>query len=127
MKKIISTKEAPGAIGPYSQGIKIGEFIFTSGQIPLNPITGELISDDVKNAAKMCLENLKAVLKEGGASLEDVVKTTVFLNNMEDFAAVNEVYSQYFTTNYPARSCVQVAKLPKDALVEIEAIAKVEE
>lgn len=122
-KVIINTSKAPAAIGPYSQAIKVGNLLFTSGQIPLNPATGELVSDCVKNAAKQSLENLKAILEEAGASMSDVIKTTVFLSDMNDFAAVNEVYGSYFTDKMPARSAVQVGKLPKDSLVEIEAIA----
>ncbi|TDT61219.1 RidA family protein [Fonticella tunisiensis] len=122
-KVIISTRNAPAAIGPYSQGVKVGNLLFTSGQIPINPTTGELVTGDVKAAARQSLENLKALLEAGGTDLEHVVKTVVFLRDINDFAAVNEVYSQYFNEKMPARSAVQVGKLPKDALVEIEAIA----
>jgi 2-iminobutanoate/2-iminopropanoate deaminase len=122
-KTIISTKNAPAAIGPYSQAIKVGNLLFTSGQIPLNPHTGEMVNDDVREAAKQCLENVKAILEEAGTGLENVVKTVVFLNDMNDFAAVNEVYGSYFVEKMPARSAVQVARLPKDSLVEIEAVA----
>ena len=121
-KEIIFTEKAPAAIGPYSQGNKIGQLIFTSGQLPLNPETGELY-DEIKRATKQSLENLKAVIEAGGSSLDKVVKVVIFLKDMDDFAQVNEVYSEYFKENSPARSCVQVAKLPKDALIEIEAIA----
>ena len=121
-KEIISTSKAPGAIGPYSQANKIGNLIFTSGQIPLVPATGELVTD-IEGATKQCLENVKAILEEAGSSLDKVVKTVVFIKNMDDFALVNEVYGQYFVNNKPARSCVEVARLPKDALIEIEAIA----
>lgn len=121
-KSILFTEKAPAAIGPYSQGNKIGQLIFTSGQLPLNPETGELY-DEIKRATKQSLENLKAVIEAGGSSLDKVVKVVIFLKDMEDFAEVNEVYSEYFKENPPARSCVQVAKLPKDALIEIEAIA----
>ncbi|HBC97035.1 MAG TPA: reactive intermediate/imine deaminase [Clostridium sp.] len=121
-KNIISTKKAPGAVGPYSQAVKVGNFLFTSGQIPLNPATGELVSGDVKKAAKQSLENIKALLEEAGTSFDKVVKTTVYVKNMADFAAVNEVYATYFKKDMPARSCVEV-KLPKDALVEVEVIA----
>ncbi len=123
MKEIISTQKAPQAIGPYSQGIKTGNLVFTSGQIPLDPSTGEVVTGDIKAQAKQVLENLQAVLSEAGASLENVVKTTVFIADMNDFAAINQVYAEYFTSNFPARSCVQVARLPKDVGVEIEAIA----
>ena len=121
-KSIVFTEKAPAAIGPYSQGNKIGELIFTSGQLPLNPETGELY-DEIKRATKQSLENVKAIIEAGGSSLDKVVKVVIFLKDMEDFAQVNEVYSEYFKENSPARSCVQVAKLPKDALIEIEAIA----
>jgi 2-iminobutanoate/2-iminopropanoate deaminase len=121
-KIIINTDKAPAAIGPYSQAIKVGNMLFTSGQIPINPATGELVEGNVKEAAKQCLENLKAILEEAGTNLENVVKTTVFLKDMNDFVAVNEVYGTYFNTKMPARSAVQVGKLPKDSMVEIEAI-----
>ncbi|MCX7903571.1 MAG: RidA family protein [Caloramator sp.] len=122
-KVVLSTTSAPAAIGPYSQGIKAGNFIFTSGQLPIDPKTGELISNDIKAAAKQCLENIKAILESGGSSLDDVVKTTVFLKDLNDFASVNEVYAEYFKEKMPARSAFQVARLPKDAIIEIEAIA----
>lgn len=121
-KKIISTKNAPGAVGPYSQAVKAGNLVFASGQIPLDPSTGELVSSDVKKATERSLENVKAILEAAGTCLDKVVKTTVFVKNMSDFAAVNEVYAKYFDKDMPARSCVEV-KLPKDALVEIEVIA----
>ena len=121
-KEIISTTNAPAAIGPYSQGIKIGDMVFTSGQLPVNPATGEVVTE-IKAATKQSLENVKAVLEQAGSSLDKVVKVVVFIKDMNDFAQVNEVYGQYFTENPPARSCVEVARLPKDCLVEIEAIA----
>ncbi|WP_123052954.1 RidA family protein [Clostridium sp. JN-1] len=121
-KEIISTNKAPGAVGPYSQAVKAGNFLFTSGQIPLDPSTGELVSGDVKKAAERSLENIKALLEEAGTSFDKVVKTTVYVKNMSDFGAVNEVYAKYFQKDMPARSCVEV-KLPKDALVEVEVIA----
>ncbi|MGG7143484.1 RidA family protein [Clostridium nigeriense] len=121
-KEIISTPNAPAAIGPYSQGIKIGDMVFTSGQIPVNPVTGE-IATEIKAATRQSLENVKAILEEAGTSLDKVVKVVVFIKDMNDFAKVNEVYGEYFTENTPARSCVEVARLPKDCLVEIEAIA----
>ncbi|ABS35256.1 MULTISPECIES: RidA family protein [Clostridium] len=124
-KVVISTKKAPAALGAYSQAIKIGDLLFTSGQIPLDPATGELISDDIKKATERSMENLKAVLEEAGTSFEKVVKTVIFIKDMNDFAAVNEVYAKYFKENPPARSCVQVGKLPKDALVEIELVAMI--
>lgn len=125
-KQIISTKNAPSAIGPYSQAVRMGNLLFTSGQIPINPATGEIVSNDVKAATKQSLENVKAILEEAGTTLDKVIKTVVFIKDMNDFASVNEVYGTYFTSNPPARSCVEVARLPKDALVEIEVIAIVE-
>ena len=123
-KQIIQTKKAPSAIGPYSQGVRVGGLIFTSGQIPLNPITGEL-ENDIKKATKQSMENVKAILEEAGTTLNKVVKSTIFLKDINDFAVVNEVYGSYFNENPPARSCVEVAKLPKDAVIEIEVIAEV--
>ena len=121
-KEVIFTEKAPKAIGPYSQAQKVGDLLFTSGQIPLNPSTGELVTE-IKAATKQSLENIKAILEAAGTSLENVVKTVVYIKNMNDFGDVNEVYGEYFKENTPARSCVEVARLPKDALVEIEAIA----
>lgn len=126
MATIISTPNAPAAIGPYSQAVKIGKHIFLSGQIGLNPATGELVSPDVREQTEQALANMKAVLKEAGATCADVLKTTVFILDMADFQAVNEIYGKTFATNPPARSCVAVAALPKGARVEIEAIAVVE-
>lgn len=123
-KEIISTSKAPSAIGPYSQGIKIGEMVFTSGQIPVNPATGEVVTE-IKAATRQSLENVKAVLEEAGSSLEKVVKVVVFIKDMNDFGPMNEVYAEYFKENPPARSCVEVARLPKDAPIEIEAIATI--
>lgn len=125
MKNVISTDKAPAAIGPYSQGMKAGNFVFTSGQLPVDMNTGNLVTDDIKKATAASLENVKAVLDAAGASLENVVKVVIFIKDMNDFAAMNEVYGQYFSDNKPARSCVEVARLPKDALIEIEAIAVV--
>lgn len=121
-KHYIDTKEAPKAIGPYSQGIRTGNLVFTSGQLPINPETEDLVSD-IREATKQSLENVKAILATAGAAMSDIVKVTVFLRDMNDFAAMNEVYAAYFPTSPPARSAVQVAKLPKDAVVEIEVIA----
>ncbi|MBS6183839.1 MAG: RidA family protein [Clostridium celatum] len=121
-REVINTKNAPGAIGPYSQGIIVGDFVYTSGQIPINPATG-VVETDIKVATKQSMENVKAILEAAGTSLENVVKTSIFLKDLNDFAIVNEIYGTYFTENPPARSCVQVAKLPKDAVIEIEAIA----
>jgi 2-iminobutanoate/2-iminopropanoate deaminase len=126
MKQPIKTDKAPAAIGPYSQGIEWdSKLVFSSGQIPLDPKTGNLVEGDIKAQTKQALENLKAVLEAGGSSLKKVVKCTVFLADMNDFAAMNEVYAQYFPQNPPARSAFQVARLPKDARVEIEAIAEI--
>ena len=122
MKKVISTNNAPGAIGPYSQAIDTGSFVFASGQIPINPATGE-IPEGIKAQAAQSLANVKAILAEAGLSVDNVVKTTVFLADMNDFAAMNEVYAENFTAPYPARSAVAVKTLPKNVLVEIEVIA----
>jgi 2-iminobutanoate/2-iminopropanoate deaminase len=123
MKKIITSSQAPAAVGPYSQATAAGGFIFCSGQIPLNPETGEMENSDVAAATRRVLTNLKAVLNEAGADFQDVVKTSVFLSDMKDFAAMNAVYGEFFLENPPARACVAPAALPKGALVEIEAIA----
>ena len=124
MKRIISTTEAPAAIGPYSQGIAAsGTAVFVSGQIPLDPVTGSVAGSDIAVQARQVFWNLSAVLKAAGAELSDVVKTTVFLADMNDFAAMNAVYTEFFTENCPARSAVQVARLPKDVKIEVEAIA----
>ena len=119
----INTKKAPEALGPYSQAIRIGDLIFTSGQIPIDPITNTLVSGGIVEQATQSLRNLQAVLTEAGSSLSDAVKVTVFVKNMDDFAKLNEVYGSFFTEPYPARSCVEVARLPKDVLVEIEIVA----
>lgn len=121
-KHIISTNKAPGAIGPYSQAVEINGFVYTSGQLGLNSETGEF-GEGVQEQAKLSLSNVKAILEAAGTSLDHVVKTTVFLKDMNDFAAVNEVYGSFFSEPYPARSAVEVARLPKDGLVEIEVIA----
>lgn len=122
--KVVQTNEAPAAIGPYSQGIVVNNLFYSSGQIPLTA-EGDLLQGDVKEQTHQVFKNLQAVLKEAGASLETVVKATVFIKNMDEFAAVNEVYGEYFSVHKPARSCVEVARLPKDVLVEIEVIALV--
>jgi 2-iminobutanoate/2-iminopropanoate deaminase len=122
--EIINTTQAPAAIGPYSQGITVNNLFYSSGQIPLTA-EGELVQGDVKEQTHQVFKNLQALLEEAGASFESVVKTTVFIKDMNDFAAVNEVYGGYFPTHKPARSCVEVARLPKDVLVEIEVIALV--
>jgi len=123
MKEIISTENAPGAIGPYSQAIKTGGMIYCSGQIPIDPVTGEFVSNDVAEQTEQVLKNLDAVLRAAGSTLGDVVKTTVFLADMGDFAAMNDVYARFFADNKPARATVQAARLPRDARVEIECIA----
>ena len=125
MKQPIKTDKAPAAIGPYSQGVEWDKLVFTSGQIPLDPKTGNLVEGDIKAQTRQALENLKAVLEAGGSGLRKVIKTTVFLADMNDFAAMNEVYALYFDQAPPARSTIQVARLPKDAKVEIEAIAEI--
>lgn len=123
MKEIISTENAPGAIGPYSQAVKTGNMVFLSGQIPIDPQTGEFVAGGVAEQTEQVLKNLSAVLEAAGTSLNDVVKTTVFLADMNDFTAMNEVYARYFSENKPARATVQAARLPRDARVEIECIA----
>lgn len=123
MKTIIDTTAAPKAIGPYSQAIAVNPWIFCSGQIPLHPETGEMAGGGVEGQTRRVLENLKAVLKAGGCGLEDVVKTTVYMTDLAEFAAMNNVYSEYFQGAHPARATVQVAALPKGSLVEIDAVA----
>ena len=124
MKTVISTNNAPAAIGPYSQAIKIGELVFTSGQLPLDPTTGTF-PEGIAAQTKQSLTNVKAILAEAGLTMDNVVKTTVFLKDMNDFSAMNEVYATFFSEgSFPARSAVEVARLPKDALVEIETIAQ---
>ena len=125
MKEIVTTENAPGAIGPYSQAIKAGDFVFCSGQIPIDPATGEFVSEDVAEQTEQVLKNLSAVLEAAGTSLDNVVKTTVFLADMKDFTAMNEVYAKFFSANKPARATVQAAGLPRDARVEIECVATV--
>ena len=124
MKQVIHTDSAPAAIGPYSQAIQIGDLLFVSGQVPIDPSTGAIVEGDIKTQAQQSLNNLKAILNAAGTNMGAVVKTTVFLADMNDFAAMNEVYAQFFQEPFPARSAVQVARLPKDAKVEIEAIAQ---
>jgi 2-iminobutanoate/2-iminopropanoate deaminase len=123
MKHAISSADAPKAIGPYSQAVRAGQLLFLSGQVPLDPATGQLVDGDIAAQTRRVFDNLAAVLKAGGRSFSDVVRTTVFLADMNDFAAVNEVYGAYFSEPYPARATVQVARLPKDARVEIDVIA----
>lgn len=123
MKTVIQTNNAPQAIGPYSQAIMAGDTLYISGQIPVIPATGQVVATDVEVQTKQCMENIKAVLEAAGMTLDNVVKTGVFIKNMDDFAKINAVYSQYFVENCPARACVEVARLPKDVLIEVEAIA----
>lgn len=124
MRKIVATKAAPAAIGPYSQGNIFGNLIFTSGQVPLDPETGAIVGSSIEEQTEQVLKNVKAVLEEAGSSMDKVLKTTVFIKNMNDFAAMNAVYAKYFAEgSYPSRSAVEVARLPKDVLVEIETIA----
>ena len=123
MRKIVATDKAPAAIGPYSQANIIGDLVITSGQIPIDPATGNLVEGDIEAQTKQVFENLKAVLEAAGSGLDKIVKTTCFMDNMNDFAKMNEVYASFFSGDYPSRSAVEVAKLPKGALIEIEAIA----
>ncbi|NLG85879.1 MAG: RidA family protein [Firmicutes bacterium] len=123
MKEKVSTSKAPAAIGPYSQAIRSGNFVYTSGQIPLDPATGQLVEGDIKAQTRQVLTNVKAILEAAGTSLANVVKTTVFLKNMADFAAMNEVYAEFFSEPFPARSAIGVVALPKDVAVEIETVA----
>ena len=127
MKKILSTNDAPAAIGPYSQGIRTGSLLFCAGQIPLDPKTGQMVSDDIGEQTKRVLENISALLKAAHLSFDHVVKTTIFLTSMDDFQTVNEIYGTYFRENPPARSTVAVSALPKGAKVEIEVIAAVDD
>lgn len=124
MTKIISTPKAPAAIGPYSQAIEVNGLLFTSGVIPIVPATGELVEGGIEAQAEQAIGNLAALIEAAGAKIENTIKTTVFIKNMDDFAKVNEIYAKYFTTDFPARSCVEVARLPKDVLIEIEAIVE---
>lgn len=123
LKEIITAKDAPKAIGPYSAGVRTGNLIFSAGQLGIDSLTGEFVSDEVVEQTRQALKNMKAILEAGGSALENVIKTTVFLRDMNDFAAMNAVYAEFFSEDFPARSAVQVARLPKDAAVEIEAVA----
>ena len=125
MKEIISTDKAPAAIGPYSQAVKVGNLLFTSGMIPIDPESNTLVEGGIEVQAERALQNVKALLEASGSSMDKVVKTVVFIKNMDDFAKVNEIYAKYFTSDFPARSCVEVARLPKDVLIEMEAIAEI--
>ena len=123
MKQVIQTNNAPQAIGPYSQAIMAGDTLYVSGQIPVVPATGAIVSDKVEDQARQVMENVKAVVEAAGLTLDHVVKTSVFIKNMDDFGTINAVYNQYFKENCPARACVEVARLPTDVLLEMEAIA----
>ncbi len=126
MRNVVSTDKAPAAIGPYSQAIvAAGTFVFTAGQLPMDPVTGEITGNDIVTQTHQAIKNLKAVLEAAGSSLKKVIKNTVFLQNMSDFAKMNEVYAQYFGDSPPARSAVEVAQVPKGALIEIESVALV--
>ena len=125
MKEIIATDKAPQAIGPYSQAVRTGNLLFTSGMIPIDPATNTLVEGGIEIQARQAIGNLSALLSEAGSGLDRVVKTVVFIKNMNDFAKVNAVYAEFFTENFPARSCVEVARLPKDVLIEIEAVAEI--
>ncbi len=124
MKEIINTRRAPAAIGPYSQAVAAGDMLFVSGQLPIDPETSRIVTKDISVQTRASMENIVAILKKAGMDLDNVVKTTVFISDMNDFIKVNEIYSKYFQVNPPARSCVEVSRLPKDALVEIEVIAR---
>ncbi len=124
MKNVISTDKAPAAIGPYSQAIEVNGMVFTSGVIPVDPATGELVQGDAATQADQAIRNLKNLLEAAGSSMSKVIKTVVFISDMNEFANINEVYAKYFEEPFPARSCVQVARLPKDVAIEIEAIAE---
>ncbi|WP_349666825.1 RidA family protein [Lacrimispora sp.] len=123
MKKVLATEKAPAAIGPYSQGVRGGDYVFVSGQLPIDPATGAFAGEDIASQTRQSLTNIKAILESDGLSMDQVVKTTVLLKNINDFAAMNEVYATFFKGECPARAAFGVAALPKDALVEIEAIA----
>lgn len=123
MANVISTDKAPAAIGPYSQAIEVNGMIYTSGMIPIDPSTGELVTGSVEAQTEQAISNLEALLAASGSSIEKAVKTVVFISNMDDFGKINEVYAKHFKEPYPARSCVQVARLPKDVAIEIEAVA----
>lgn len=126
MKTIISTTKAPAAIGPYSQAVLVNGMLFTSGVIPIDPETNTLVQGDVEVQARQAIGNLKNLIEASGSAMDKVVKTTVFIKDMNDFGKINDIYKEFFTSDFPARSCVEVARLPKDVLIEIEAIAVVE-
>lgn len=122
-KEIISTKNAPAVLGPYSQVVRVGEFLFISGQLSIDPSTGKLVGESIEDQTRQSLENIKAILEAASSLLDNIVKVTVFLKDMDDFAGMNKIYGQYFNNSFPARCCVQVAKLPMDAKIEIETVA----
>jgi 2-iminobutanoate/2-iminopropanoate deaminase len=122
-REIVTTQKAPSAIGPYSQAIKTKEMVFVSGQLAIDPISGALISGDIRKETRQALTNLKQILLAAGSGLDRVIKTTLFISNMDDFTSINDVYAEFFNQDPPARACVQVARLPKDANVEVEAVA----
>ena len=124
-KKIVATDRAPAAVGPYSQGVVVDGWLWTCGQVALDPATGQLVGSDAATQARQTLDNIVAILKEAGTSLDQVVRATVYLTDMDDFSAVNEVYAGFFKTDFPARACVEVSRLPVGALVEIDVIARV--
>lgn len=122
-RTIVSTVEAPAAIGPYSQAVKTDTMVYVSGQLAFDPATGKLVTDDIKTETRRAMTNLKTILEASGSSLQKVVKTTLFIKNMDDFPLVNEVYAEFFKENFPARACVEVARLPRDANFEVEAVS----
>ena len=122
-REIISTDQAPAAIGPYSQAVKTNGLVFVSGQLPINPATGELVSGDIRAETRQTMTNVGAILSAAGSAFDRIIKTTLFISDMEQFAVINEVYAEFFAGNPPARACVEVARLPKDARVEVEAVA----
>lgn len=126
-KKVIATSKAPAAIGPYSQAVQVGNLLFASGQIPLDPETGEIVGEDIETQTRQVIKNVTAIVNKAGGTVKDIVKTTVFIKDMDDFVKVNDIYSEVFTENPPARSTVEVARLPKDVLIEIEVIAVIAE
>lgn len=123
MKHVVKTDKAPQAIGSYSQAVEVNGIVYTSGVVPIDPATGNVVEGDIKIQATRVFDSMKALLEAAGSSCEDVIKTTVFIKDMNDFAALNEIYAAYFTGDFPARSCVEVARLPKDVLIEMEAVA----
>ena len=125
-KEVLTTKKAPEAIGPYSQAIKAGNLLYTSGQIPIDPATGQIVQGGIEAQTKQVLENINAILVNAGSSFKNVIKTTFFVKDMNDFTTINNIYGQYFKDPYPARSLVEVARLPKDVLIEIEVIALID-